>query len=425
MMEFDFGEENHGSEVLRDIVTEEVHYEFIIKEEKPEELENCHMLGFSGNDKASKFQVEIKREVLELESRPGCEAKIKEEKELGLMESREDGRELEQEQMVVLVDTKEEEAPVDEDSLHPEVPQSQFADPLQSNHVCEDCGKTFEYLVQYKSHKKYHQLVRNHKCDWPECGKTFVSKSMLAGHKVTHTGEKAFQCTEKNCMKSFGRKSELKRHLLTHAGEKPFQCTEEKCLKRFPTKYSLNQHQLVHTGKKPFQCTEKSCLKTFLSKSHLNTHQLVHTGEKPFQCTEEKCLKSFSTKFHLNRHQLVHTGEKPFHCECGKAFNQKSSLNSHMLIHKKNQLKVKSQKEELGGEGQHGSEREPGGEGGIGGKGGVGGEGGLNCEEDFGLEKVFVKTDMKVEEFDESKAAQLGKAIDPLNIIKLVYFKKK
>jgi len=420
-MEFDFAEENHGSEVLRDIVTGEVHYEFIIKEEKPEELDNCRMLGFSGNVKA--MEVEIKREVLELESQPawpGCEAKIKEEEELGLMESQEDGRELEQEQMVMLVDTKEEEAPVDEDSLHPEVPQSQFADPLQSNHACEVCGKVFETVVQYKNHKRCHQLLRNHKCDWPECGKMFLSKSLLASHQVTHTGEKPFQCPGENCMKSFGWKSELKRHQLVHTGEKPFQCTVENCLKSFARMSSLNQHQRVHTGEKPFQCTVENCLKSFSRKGDLKKHQLVHTGEKPFQCTEKNCLKTFGTKFNLNQHQLVHTGEKPFHCECGKAFNHKSSLNSHMLVHKKNQLKVKSHEEELGGEGKRDGEREVGGKGEVGGEEEVGGKGGLNCEEDLESEKVFVKNDMKVEEFDDSKAAK-----DPLNIMKLVYFKKK
>ena len=109
----------------------------------------------------------------------------------------------------MLVDTKEEELSMDEDSFHPEVPQSQFADPLQSNHVCEVCGKVYETVVQYKNHKKYHQLVRNHKCDWPKCGKTYVSKSMLANHKVKHTGEKPFQCPDENCMKQRSQPTQI------------------------------------------------------------------------------------------------------------------------------------------------------------------------------------------------------------------------
>ena len=129
---------------------------------------------------------------------------------------------------------------MDEDSFNNVVPQSQFADPLQSNHVCEVCGKVYETVVQYKNHKKYHQLVRNHKCDWPKCGKTFVSKSLLASHKVTHTGEKAFQCPEENCMRSYATKSSLNHHQRVHTGKKPFQC--EVCTFCYSDKSNLNRH---------------------------------------------------------------------------------------------------------------------------------------------------------------------------------------
>ena len=82
--------------------------------------------------------------------------------------------------------------------------------------------------------------------------------------------------------------------------------------------------------KKSYQC--KSCQKYFKNSFTLKRHERIHTGIKPFQCMT--CSKSFYQRADMKRHERTHTGEKPFHCKtCSKSFFDSKQWKMHERIH--------------------------------------------------------------------------------------------
>ncbi|CAH1117409.1 unnamed protein product [Phaedon cochleariae] len=190
---------------------------------------------------------------------------------------------------------------------------------------CEECGKGFSQLRNYKYHRSVHEGTKEFAAKCPECGKVFNDKGYLSSHMKIHRDKKEYGCP--HCPKRFNQRVAYNMHLRIHTGVKPHECST--CGKSFSRKMLLKQHQRVHTGERPYSCPE--CGKTFADRSNMSLHARLHTGVKPYGCS--LCPKTFTKKHHLKTHMNFHTGLKPYECpKCGLSFSQSSNMRTH---HKK------------------------------------------------------------------------------------------
>ncbi|KAL3283247.1 hypothetical protein HHI36_006395 [Cryptolaemus montrouzieri] len=187
---------------------------------------------------------------------------------------------------------------------------------------CEDCGKSFSQLRNYKYHRSVHEGTKEFAAKCQECGKIFNDRGYLSSHMKIHRDKKEYACS--HCPKRFNQRVAYNMHLRIHTGIKPHEC--QTCGKSFSRKMLLKQHQRVHTGERPYSCPE--CGKTFADRSNMSLHARLHTGVKPYACS--LCPKSFTKKHHLKTHMNFHTGLKPYSCQkCGLSFSQSSNMRTH------------------------------------------------------------------------------------------------
>lgn len=147
---------------------------------------------------------------------------------------------------------------------------------LKSRYECDECGKGFSQLRNYKYHVSIHKGTKEFAANCPECGKIFNDKGYLSSHLKIHRNRKEYVCP--HCPKSFNQRVAFNMHVRIHTGIKPHKCPE--CAKRFSRKMLLKQHLRTHTGEKPYQCT--ICNKTFADRSNMTLHQRLHSGEDYF-----------------------------------------------------------------------------------------------------------------------------------------------
>ncbi|XP_039442929.1 zinc finger protein 41 [Culex pipiens pallens] len=189
---------------------------------------------------------------------------------------------------------------------------------------CEECGKGFSQLRNYKYHISVHRGTKEFAAKCPECGKVFNDKGYLSSHLKIHRNKKEYACP--HCPKSFNQRVAFNMHVRIHTGVKPHKCNE--CGKRFSRKMLLKQHLRTHSGEKPYQCSV--CGKSFADRSNMTLHHRLHSGVKPFACPV--CPKAFTKKHHLKTHINYHTGHKPYtcpHANCGQTFTQSSNMRTH------------------------------------------------------------------------------------------------
>ncbi|KAI4495567.1 hypothetical protein M0802_008579 [Mischocyttarus mexicanus] len=187
---------------------------------------------------------------------------------------------------------------------------------------CNDCGKEFSQLRNYKYHRSVHEGTREFATSCPECGKYFNDRSYLSSHMKIHRNRKEYGCHV--CGKSFNQRMAYNMHVKIHTGLKPHCC--EQCGKSFSRKMLLKQHLRTHSGERPYRC--HICQKAFADRSNMTLHTKLHSGLKPYQCTI--CSKAFTKKHHLKTHLNSHTGSKPYSCsKCGLHFSQSSNMRTH------------------------------------------------------------------------------------------------
>lgn len=112
--------------------------------------------------------------------------------------------------------------------------------------MCTFCHKCFRANVHLRIHlAKYHgeaPVELNHTCH--VCGKSFVRKGDLTKHLKIHSDLRPFVCDI--CQKSFARSDKLKQHINSHQGLKPHVCTV--CNKAFTQKVHLKGHLRIHVS---------------------------------------------------------------------------------------------------------------------------------------------------------------------------------
>lgn len=137
---------------------------------------------------------------------------------------------------------------------------------------CEECGKGFSQLRNFKYHVSVHRGTKEFAAKCPECDKVFNDKGYLSSHLKIHRNRKEYVCP--HCPKSFNQRVAFNMHVRIHTGIKPHKCLE--CGKKFSRKMLLKQHTRTHSGEKPYQCVV--CGKTFADRSNMTLHHRLHSG---------------------------------------------------------------------------------------------------------------------------------------------------
>lgn len=140
---------------------------------------------------------------------------------------------------------------------------------------CEHCEEEIPSAREYWTHfrrvhpDKPYPVEKNHVCDI--CGKSFRGNAFLVYHKRTHSAERLYKCTQ--CDKSFYNRSNLHVHEKTHSAARPYPCTM--CTRAFKSKGALSRHFRTHTGQKPYEC--EVCGKGFSQSNSRKLHvRTVH-----------------------------------------------------------------------------------------------------------------------------------------------------
>uniref|UniRef100_A0A1B0CN36 C2H2-type domain-containing protein n=1 Tax=Lutzomyia longipalpis TaxID=7200 RepID=A0A1B0CN36_LUTLO len=123
-----------------------------------------------------------------------------------------------------------------------------------TKYECEECGKGFSQLRNYKYHISIHRGTKEFAAHCPECGKMFNDKGYLSTI----------------CGKTFADRSNMTLHQRLHSGIKPFSCPL--CPKAFTKKHHLKTHLNYHTGYKPYHCPHPNCGQSFTQSSNMRTH---------------------------------------------------------------------------------------------------------------------------------------------------------
>lgn len=251
---------------------------------------------------------------------------------------------------------------------HPPAKQK-TADPRK--HVCRDCGRGFAVPAWLTRHRmKAHNnsfAPKKHMCG--VCGRSFAVASWLARHRKVHENESSEeQQTASTSKDSTSTPSEpnKKKFLL------PWVCGD--CGIRFKFISWLKRHQKNNKHSNGYfdrqdqqdlykwGCDQPGCDKAYKLKHHLSRHKLTHfrdsvTPEKVEKQEEPNfvckfCGKEFMTKRMFTRHEVKHSLAKvsgKFECSiCNKVFDTKDLLERHFKRIHGNEVSAESESRAIG-----------------------------------------------------------------------------
>lgn len=108
---------------------------------------------------------------------------------------------------------------------------------IANNSACSVCQKVFENAATLEAHEKSHKSPR-YKCE--ECGKGFSQLRNYKYHVSVHKGTKEFAAKCPECDKLFNDKGYLSSHLKIHRNKKEYSCPH--CPKSFNQRVAFNMH---------------------------------------------------------------------------------------------------------------------------------------------------------------------------------------
>ncbi|XP_031694021.1 zinc finger and BTB domain-containing protein 11-like isoform X2 [Oncorhynchus kisutch] len=197
---------------------------------------------------------------------------------------------------------------------------------VEGEHVCSECGLSFQRRYALIMHTLKHEKTRRFKCSL--CNKEFQYTASLRAHLTRHKHQKSQRPPLVRVPQPYGEEGLEVDGRTKGRTKREFVC--DICGKTLPKLYSLRIHMLNHTGVRPHSC--RVCGKTFAHKHSLKMHRGLHDAVKQFHCL--LCDKSFASKRSLEEHTSIHTGESKYLCtQCGRSFHRASGLSKHLKRH--------------------------------------------------------------------------------------------
>ena len=301
-------------------------------------------------------------------------------KELQILQSKQQGRDLEDDEIVEIVEIMNTET----SNVSKEMPQSSAVDLIQTKensnmsqsekdgseedtdiriqevvsqnnevNLTDNCPDTCisekevseaVEVIQLDDDEELPNQVIQRNCNESNDNENDLTKESESSSKLS------FQINGEDCSIEFEESNTAFDSLIDIENDLPAIVIENICTTSVPinediiSKHSTstNVEKEVSNGndiKKPYQC--KSCQKCFKNSFILKSHERIHTGEKPFQC--KTCKKGFCFSGDLSRHERIHSDERPFHCKsCQRSFKQLEYLKKHEKIHGEKSFQCKT-----------------------------------------------------------------------------------
>uniref|UniRef100_A0A672S987 Zinc finger protein 628-like n=2 Tax=Sinocyclocheilus grahami TaxID=75366 RepID=A0A672S987_SINGR len=213
--------------------------------------------------------------------------------------------------------------------------EEQLQQHLDTNHFerefyqCDFCKQIFTDIDVCKGHVEAHrQQAKRHLC--LKCGTSFRLRISLLRHLEWHS-RGIFSCSD--CEQTFSSKASLLRHSFSHLGVLPYTCL--KCKRHFRLPSLYHNHEC-----KPENIQCMACLVFFQSQEDFDKHKKDtgcwgHQGALPTKTDEIRCMECgqvFASIEELKKHGSTH--QRVLKCaECGMGFRSSLMLMSHMGGH--------------------------------------------------------------------------------------------
>lgn len=97
--------------------------------------------------------------------------------------------------------------------------------PSNQKYLCIKCDNSFDSVIQYRHHIKWHKCQKKFKCE--KCASGYNVENNLKIHMVLmHSEERNMQCPVCQVSLTFQRVASLRSHLMMHHVEEFYSCDE-------------------------------------------------------------------------------------------------------------------------------------------------------------------------------------------------------